>query len=349
MYSAIAGNPSESGSFSELGARALTANQAKPCQCELLSAKKAARMKKYCVTRELQKRAEKICSAEIEYVFSDHFDQDDAGEQILQPLHQLCSELNPEVDDETEGFPAQYAPLYSVPLLEKEQEVILFKGMNYLKYRASVLRDQIDLKSPCVGLLDRIEQKLKDAHRLRDYIIQANLRLVVSIAKGLTDRANTFEDIVSDGQMPLIRAVEIFDIDRGNRFSTYGTWAIRNFLFRATKKGRKYRKSFVSGVESAAMGLSDFRSTPRSHESYHHSIRYVLKQVLQTLDEREQLILKRRFGLYHSDAPEKFREIADDLGISTERVRQLTIRSLQRMRDVIEEQNLELPEIPEII
>ena len=350
MYSAVSDhNTSEPGSFSELGARALVADQAKPCECELLSIKKASRKKKYCVSRELQKRAEKICATEIEYVFSDHFVQADAGEQILQPLHKLCLELNAGNDEEFEEGVIHYAPLYSVPLLEKEQEVILFKGMNYLKYRATVLRDQIDLKSPCVGLLDRIEQKLKDAHRLRDYIIQANLRLVVSIAKSLTDRANSFEEIVSDGQMPLIRAVEIFDIDRGNRFSTYGTWAIRNFLFRSTKKGRKYRKTFVSGVESAAIGLSDFRATPRSHESYHRSIQGVLEQVLHTLDEREQLILKRRFGLYHSDAPEKFREIAADLGISTERVRQLTIRSLQRMRDVIEEQSLEIPEIPEII
>lgn len=347
MYSAIADHPSDLDSFSELGARALVADQAKPCQCELLSAKKAARMKKYCVTRELQKRAEKICSTDIEYVFSAHFEQDDAGDLILQPLQQLCLALK--TDSESDEFSVQHAPRYSVPLLEKEQEVILFKGMNYLKYRAALLRDKIDLKSPCVGLLDRIEQKLKDAHRLRDYIIQANLRLVVSIAKSLTDRANSFDDIVSDGQMPLIRAVEIFDIDRGNRFSTYGTWAIRNFLFRSTKKGRKYRKTFVSGVESAAMGLSDFRSTPRSHESYHRSIQDVLKQVLHTLDDREQQILKRRFGLHHSDSPEKFREIAADLGISTERVRQLTIRSLQRIRDAIEEKNLEIPEFPEII
>lgn len=349
MYSAIEGQEPTSQSFSELGARALDAHEPKPCQCELLAAKKAARKKKYCVTRELQLRAQKICDLEIEYVFSEHFVEDDASERILQPLHHLCQELNPQSDDEVIEGSTAHAPIYSVPLLEKEQEVILFKGMNFLKYRANLLREKIDLKSPCVGLLDRIEQKLKDAHRLRDYIIEANLRLVVSIAKTLTDRANTFEDIVSDGQMPLIRAVEIFDIDRGNRFSTYGTWAIRNFLFRSTKKGRKYRKTFVSGAETAAMGLSDFRSTPRSNESYHLSIQDALKQVLHTLDEREQLILKRRFGLYQAEEPEKFREIASDLGISTERVRQLTIRSLQRMRDVIESQSLELPEIPEIL
>ncbi|MFH1304482.1 MAG: sigma-70 family RNA polymerase sigma factor [Planctomycetota bacterium] len=345
MYSEISIGQFEADSFSQLGERAVRTDQVRACQCELMASQKAARMRKFCVTRELQKRAENICSQEIEFVFSDQFKQDDACDQILVPLQKLCAELNPESELESTDFAAQHTALYSVPLLEKEQEVILFKGMNYLKYRAAVLRDKIELKSPCVGLLDRIEQKLKDALRLRDYIIQANLRLVLSIAKSLTDRANLFDDIVSDGQLPLIRAVEIFDIERGNRFSTYATWAVRNFLFRSTKKRRKYRNTFQSGVESVAVGLSDHRLAQRSHESYHHTIHGVLKKVLETLDEREQMILKRRFGLYQSDTPQKFREIAEDLGVSTERVRQLTIRSLQRMREAVEEQNLEIPEI----
>ncbi|MCH9654791.1 MAG: sigma-70 family RNA polymerase sigma factor [Planctomycetes bacterium] len=338
-------NPSQTDSFSLLGERAVLADQARACQCELASIQKAARMKKLCVTRELQQRAEAICTVKIEYVFSDQFDQLNACDQILIPLQKLCAVLNPDTDSESLDFTSQYSQLYSVPLLEKEQEPVLFKGMNYLKYRAAVLREEIDLKSPCVGLLDRIEQKLKDAQRIRDYIIQANLRLVVSIAKGLTDRANLFDDIVSDGQMPLIRAVEIFDVERGNRFSTYGTWAVRNFLFRSTKQRRKYRSTFLSGVESVAMGLSDFRSSQRSYESYHYTIHGVLKKVLESLDEREQMILKRRFGLHQSGTPQKFREIAEDLGVSTERVRQLTIRSLKRLREAVEEQNLEIPEI----
>lgn len=343
---------SEIETFSDLGDRALHLDQSQSCQCELLAVKKAARMRKMCVTRELQLRAERLCSQEIEYVFSERFEQEDAMDQILVPLQKLCAELKPRSDDDddlSDDTGLLQTRMYAVPLLSKEQEVILFRGMNYLKYRAAQLQKQVDLKSPCVGMLDRIEQKLKDANSLRDYIIQANLRLVVSIAKNLTDRANAFDDIVSDGNLPLIRAVEIFDVDRGNRFSTYGTWAVRNYLFRTTKKGRKYRKNFVNGAEVLALGLSDIRSTLRSQETYHRSIERVLEQVLCSLDQREQQILRRRFGLSPADVPEKFREIAEDFGVSTERVRQLTIRSLQRMRDAIEEQSLEIPDISEIL
>ncbi|QDT28241.1 RNA polymerase sigma factor RpoD [Gimesia panareensis] len=342
---------SEIDSFSDLGNRAVHLEQRQTCQCELLAVKKAARMRKVCVTRELQTRAERLCSEEIEYVFSERFDQEDAMDQILVPLQTLCAELKPRTDDDdlSDDTGLLQTRLYAVPLLNKEQEIILFRGMNYLKYRAAMLQKQVDLKAPCIGILDRIEQKLKDARSLRDYIIQANLRLVVSIAKNLTDRANSFEDIVSDGYLPLIRAVEIFDIDRGNRFSTYGTWAVRNYLFRTTKKGRKYRKNFVNGAETLALGLSDIRSTLRSQETYHRSIEQVLEQVLCSLDQRERQILRRRFGLSPAEVPEKFREIAEDFGVSTERVRQLTIRSLQRMRDMIEEQSLEIPDISEIL
>ena|GEM_PF-295324 len=349
MSSVTSSNPPNSESFSELGNRAINLVRAQSCQCELLAAKKAARMRKVCVTRELQERAERLWAEEIEFVFSERFEQNDAMDQILTPLQKLCAELKTGSDDDLTDTGLLQARLYAVPLLSKEQEVILFRGMNYLKYRATLLQGKIDRKSPCIGQLDRIEQKLKDASSLRDYIIQANLRLVVSIAKNLTDRANAFEDIVSDGYLPLIRAVEIFDIERGNRFSTYATWAIRNFLFRATKKGRKYRKNFVNGADTLALGLSDIRSTLRSQESYHQSIQHVLNEVLCSLDQREQQILKRRFGLAPAEMPEKFREIAEDYGVSTERVRQLTIRSLQRMRDVIEEQKLELPDISEIL
>jgi len=344
MYSKVAVNPSKADSFSRLGERAVLGDQPRACHCELVAAQKAARMKKLCVTRELQQRAEKICSIKIEFVFSEKFERKDACDQILLPLQKLCCELYSDADSDSAAFESLFFPGASVPLLEKEQEPVLFMAMNYLKYRAALLRAKIDLKSPCVGVLDRIEQKLKDAEKLRNYIIQANLRLVYAIAKGLTDQANSFDEIVSDGQLPLMRAVEIFDVGRGNRFSTYGTWAVRNFLFRSTKKRRKYRSTFLSGVESVAVGLSDSRTTARSHESYHSTVHEVLTKILVTLDERDQLILKRRFGLQQSGVPQKFREIAEDLGVSTERVRQLTIRSLKRMRETIEEQNLEIPE-----
>lgn len=345
MYTSSATKRSQNNSFSELGERAALTDQEQMCSCETLAVKKNTKQKQVCVSRELQKRAEKIRATKIEYVFDEQFLEEDACDLILIPLQELCAELNPDSEYELTDVGAQNIELYSVPLLEKEQECILFKGMNFLKYRATVLRETINLESPCIGVLDRIEQKLMDAQRLRNYIIQANLRLVVSIAKNLTDQANGFEEIVSDGHLPLIRAVEIFDVGRGNRFSTYATWAIRNFLFRSTKKGRKYRNRFQSSAELVTMGLIDHRSTQRSHESYHISIQDALKKVLQTLDEREQLILKYRFGLNQSKSPQKFREIAEELGVSTERVRQLTIRSLQRMKEAVEEHNLDIPEI----
>ncbi|MCA9006116.1 MAG: hypothetical protein KDA70_12665, partial [Planctomycetaceae bacterium] len=143
MYSASTTGFQQAEAFSQLGERAIVADQSKSCQCELLAAKKAVRMRKVCVTRELQKRAEQICATEIEYVYSERFVDAAAIDDILQPLQKLCAELNPDSDYELTEFDFQQAQLYTVPLLDKEQEVILFRGMNYLKYRAELLKSQV--------------------------------------------------------------------------------------------------------------------------------------------------------------------------------------------------------------
>ena len=78
--------------------------------------------------------------------------------------------------------------------------------------------------------MDRIENLYEESVATKNQIISANLRLVVSIAKRYVGPAEDFFELVSDGNLSLIRAVEKFDVSRGNRFSTYATWAImKNF------------------------------------------------------------------------------------------------------------------------
>ena len=78
--------------------------------------------------------------------------------------------------------------------------------------------------------MDHIEELYDEAVATKNQIIRANLRLVVSIAKRHVGPAENFFELVSDGNMSLIRAVEKFDFARGNKFSTYASWAImKNF------------------------------------------------------------------------------------------------------------------------
>ena len=96
--------------------------------------------------------------------------------------------------------------------------------MNYLKYRASRLRDTLDPARPKSSLMDQIEKLYDQVVATKNEIISANLRLVVSIAKRHVGPAESFFELVSDGNMSLIRAVEN-RFRPGNKFSIYASWA----------------------------------------------------------------------------------------------------------------------------
>ena len=102
--------------------------------------------------------------------------------------------------------------------------------MNYLKFKAAKLRDKLDKTRPQVRGMDAIEELLDRAVEIKNFLIRSNLRLVVSIAKRHIKPTSNFFEMVSDGNMSLIRAIEKFDYTKGNKFSTYATWAImKNF------------------------------------------------------------------------------------------------------------------------
>ena len=117
-----------------------------------------------------------------------------------------------------------------VPLLSAEQEVILAKQMESGDH-AQVCIDHEEYQSWQDRFL--LEQQVERGNDARQHLIQANLRLVVSIAKKYTSYGLTMMDLVQEGNIGLMRAVEKFDYTKGNRFSTYATWWIRQAVSRA--------------------------------------------------------------------------------------------------------------------
>src|SRR5438132_527934 len=100
-----------------------------------------------------------------------------------------------------EALPAYLAGLYDIPLLSRAQERYLFRKMNYLKYRAHHLREVLDPSHCDAAQLDEIERLQHEALAVKNRIIQANLRLVVSIAKKYVGPTNNLFELVSDGNM----------------------------------------------------------------------------------------------------------------------------------------------------
>jgi RNA polymerase primary sigma factor len=118
-----------------------------------------------------------------------------------------------------------------VPLLNAEQEVELAKRIEAGLFAEEKLAEGLDGLEPA-GRLD-MEWIAEDGRRAKNHLLEANLRLVVSLAKRYTGRGMLFLDLIQEGNLGLIRAVEKFDYTKGYKFSTYATWWIRQAITRA--------------------------------------------------------------------------------------------------------------------
>ncbi|QWC85538.1 RNA polymerase sigma factor [Nocardioidaceae bacterium] len=117
-----------------------------------------------------------------------------------------------------------------VPLLNAEMEVELAKRIEAGLFASEKLAKGGRLSAKTVEELEWIDQ---DGKRAKNHLLEANLRLVVSLAKRYTGRGMLFLDLIQEGNLGLIRAVEKFDYTKGYKFSTYATWWIRQAITRA--------------------------------------------------------------------------------------------------------------------
>jgi RNA polymerase sigma factor (sigma-70 family) len=242
------------------------------------------------------------------------------------------------------GLPAYLASLYEVPLLTREQEVWLFRKFNYLKFKAVKLREQLDPERPNARLMDQIERLYEEIVELKNRLVRANLRLVVSIAKRRVSPGDSFFDLVSDGNMSLIRAVEKFDYARGNKFSTYASWAIMKNYARTIPDEHKRRDRFRATDTEFLQTAADRREDEYQLRLAASDRMQQVGRFLDRLDSREQTIIIRRYGLDHEREPQTLKEVGSALGVTKERVRQIEAKALEKLREAAAAEAM-LPEL----
>lgn len=230
------------------------------------------------------------------------------------------------------GLPAYLASLYATTLLSREEEADLFRRMNLCKFQAGALRESLDHEHPSREVMDRIEALLAESEKLRNQIIRSNLRLVVSIAKRYVDGGTTFDELVSEGNESLIRAVEKFDFARGYRFSTYATWAVRRHFFRMITDKHKRRNRFIGGEEQKFDEMAVRPDEHELNETEYDVVRNTMARFVDRLGERERRIINLRYGLDRDVRPHTLQQIGRVLGVSKERVRQLEGRAIEKLR-----------------
>ncbi len=289
-------------------------------------------------------RAQMIMDLPLDYMDNDEFRRKSADKKIVQtPMPE--SETARRKTKAPAGLPRYLASLYEVPLLNREQEQHLFRKYNFLKYQATKLRNNMDSTRARAADMDKIEALYGQAVRVKNQIVQSNLRLVVSIAKRHVMASEDFFQLVSDGNMSLIRAVEKFDYARGNKFSTYASWAIMKNFARTIPGEFRQKDRFRPTSEELFLAKEDQRSDQRVLESAQQLRERQVSQILDNLDDREQKIIISRFGLDYSQEPQTLKEVGEQLGVTKERIRQIEARALVKLRQAAQQEKIDFADL----
>ncbi len=282
----------------------------------------------------------RIMELPLACVYNEVFDHEGSHASLVSELPE--PDRKPRQVRPPAGLPAYLTSLYHTDLLTKPQEQHLFRRYNYRKFRVEQLRKNLDPGKPCEPLLDEIEQLYEDAMSDKNHLIRANLRLVVSVAKQYVTPHVSLFDLISDGNVSLIKAVEKFDYGLNNKFSTYATWAIKKNFARTFSTHLRQQDRFRT-CQDELLGLqAGHRADPLLCESLQSEYKSVVSGILGRLDEREQSVIKQRFGLATIREPRTLKEIGDNLGVSKERIRQIEARAMKKLRAAAREQRVEL-------
>jgi RNA polymerase sigma factor (sigma-70 family) len=292
-------------------------------------------------TALVQARARRVLAEVVEFIDNNQFRSPSAEAVICGKPPEVSEEERPARIPS--GLPAYLGELYRVRLLTKAEEQYYFRKMNFRKFQFLQLRAGLDSTKPSARLISRLERLLGEISGIKNLLIQSNLRLVVSIAKRYLKSNTGFFELVSDGNISLIRAVEKFDYSRGNKFSTYASWAILKNFTRSVPAEHQRLTRFQTGQEDVFTQSAERRGAFFSDEHANRSQRAVIQELLGELDGREQKVISCRFGLGDSVEPETLEEVGTRLGVTKERVRQIEVRTLEKLRRIAERRSFEIP------
>lgn len=281
----------------------------------------------------LEERIARLTARKQKFIDDPLYHQPDA-EQVIDALVRAEELAAPQPADERtpKDLPPYFAALYRTPLLTPGRERALFLKFNFHKYQFVTARRQLDPIYAKARDVARLERYLKLATKTKNAIVAANLRLVVSIARRHLRPGINLMELVSDGNITLMRAVESFDFHKGNKFSTYATLALMKGYARSVPMMLAAKRRAGAGEEMLP-NVSDAR-----HDSLADlADREQLRRLLELLEPTERAVLISRFGV--DPTAEAFRGIAPSaselrqtLQMSRQRLRQIEQRAIEKLR-----------------
>jgi RNA polymerase sigma factor (sigma-70 family) len=279
---------------------------------------------------------DQVLDLKTHYIPSPEFAAEDAEENCLgdEGLFTYPPETPPNSPKPPKGLPAYLKELYRVPLLDRQREGELFRKYNYIRYHMAMLQEQVRKQGYRAALIDRFDELRQAAGQVGRILVRCNLRLVVSVAKRHTGPLAGLMELVSEGNMCLMRAVDCFDYQRNVRFATYATWAMTKHFARVVPEKNYRLNTFVTGRDDIFALVGDSRPCPHERTEQVAHLRGVLAGALKHLPERERVIVQAHFGT-DGNPVSTLEEIGHRFGLTRERIRQIEVRALKRLRDIL--------------
>ncbi len=223
-------------------------------------------------------------------------------------------------------------------LLTRKEESVLFRQYNFARMKLRQLQDRISQsKNSSDSELDDLVRWYDISIDCRDHIVERNLALVLAMAKR-SWATGEYADLVAEGNVALVRAVDRFNCELGFKFSTYACRALTTAFNRFGRKQLKHRDTMPFEFDPDREPIHRAESDSFSSPERIREIRDVVRSQEAQLTPVEQEVLRYRFGLFAGQNPPKLtlEKAGNVLGISKERVRQVQIRALRKIREVIE-------------
>jgi len=301
------------------------------------TATKRVSLKSKPVPRALRERAELILAEDYSFMDSPVFKQRGFEKELFNfetepqlPMVGWYQPTREEIADQLKGTPQ---------LMKAPEEKLMFLRFNFAKRKLVALQK----KAKREGLDRELAEQLIEWHRrfehFREYLVRTNLALVLAMAKRTRLGDVDFAEIVSEGNMALMRAVDKFNVDRGFKFSTYACRAILKAFSRTAMKSSRYKTRFPVEFEPE-MEKSDWSDRKRDavEEDCIDELKQIVNRNLADLSNVEQTVIKRRFNWEQSEeTPLTLEEVGRIIGVTKERVRQIQNKALMKIRAVMEE------------
>ena len=230
-------------------------------------------------------------------------------------------------------------------LLTAKEERALFLQFNYVRFRVAELKAELQDQEQVDA--DKARDLLnwhRKAEAYREQIANTNLALVLAMAKRTRMSEVDFADLVSEGNMALLRAVDKFDVARGFKFSTYACRAILKAFSRTGVKLSKYRQLFPTDFDPKLEKSNHSEMKREGHETdCVDEVRTIIKENRAALTDIEQEVIEHRFAIGkpviagEEPAPLTLEQVGKIIGVTKERVRQIQNKALEKIKLSLEE------------